>query len=122
MDKLLAQNSSGRFALLLAEFQRLDPSEFHTAFDSLTPSVYWAATNATFDITREYERTLQQRMEALRSVERAQTAGGPLSESSFPLLASEGGQGLASSAGPSGTRVLDAGFWPMGQSNLDRRQ
>ena len=110
LDQLLAEKSSGDLALILAEFQRLDPSKFHAAFDSLTPSVYWAATDATFDITREYERILRQRMEAMRSVERAQAAPDALSQSAFPLPASEGGQG------PAGAQKYPAGlgFWMQG--------
>ncbi|MGC8495040.1 MAG: autotransporter domain-containing protein, partial [Syntrophobacteraceae bacterium] len=110
LDQLFAKDPNGRFALLLAEFQRLDPAEFRTAFDSLTPSVYWAATNATFDITREYERSLQQRLESMRSLERAQDTPGTVSESSFPLLASVGAQGLAGAPQAPG----GIGFWMQG--------
>jgi hypothetical protein len=74
LDQLLAANPTGNIAQILAEIQNLAPSQFRTAFESLHPGVYWANTDTTFAITRQYNRTLQQRLEGLRSLQRAEAA------------------------------------------------
>jgi uncharacterized protein YhjY with autotransporter beta-barrel domain len=109
LDRLLGANPTGSIARILAEIQGFqDASQFRTAFESLTPSIYGANTDTTFTITRQYHRTLQQRLESLRSLQGAAAAPQALSGSPFPLLAYNGsnaglgrilGQGRDSSGG-----------------------
>jgi outer membrane autotransporter protein len=68
----------------------LDTQSFPAAFASLTPAIYGANTDTTFAITRQYTRTLQQRLEGLRSLQLAEAAPQALSPRSFPLLAFNG--------------------------------
>ncbi len=58
LDQLLAGNPTGNIAQILGEFQKMAPSQFPTAFESLTPGIYGANTDTTFAITRQYNRTL----------------------------------------------------------------
>ena len=120
LDRLMETNPTGRFARILAEFQRLDLSQFHGAFESLSPGIYGADTDSTFAITRQYTRTLQQRLEAVRSIQWAEASPQAfLSERSIPLLASSGSNALP---GQMPGRDLDnspksadsLGFWMQG--------
>lgn len=92
LDRLLAGNPTGNIALILEEFQGfVDQSQFRTAFESLTPGIYGANTDTTFAITRQYTRSLQQRLAALRSIRWEEAAPQALSDrSSFHLLAFNG--------------------------------
>src|SRR5208337_816185 len=75
---------------VLEAFQNLDPSQFHTAFQSLSPRIYGANTDTTFAITRQYSRMLQQRLEALRANRTEEAAPQALSDRLYPLLAYNG--------------------------------
>jgi uncharacterized protein with beta-barrel porin domain len=65
LDKVMPL-AAGDFAQVIGEFQGLPISQFRAAFASLSPGVYDANTLTTFNITRQYVRTLQQRMRVLR--------------------------------------------------------
>ena len=91
LDQLLAANPTGGIAQVLDQFQRLAPSQFPAAFQSLHPTVYGANTDTTFAITRQYSRSLQQRLEALRAGRPEEAAPqARAADSPFPLLAYNG--------------------------------
>jgi len=129
--QLLASNATGDLVRILAEFQNLAPSQFSTAFESPSPRIYGANTDTTFAITRQYHRTLQQRLEVLRSFQAPEAGPRAVSPGPLPLLAYNGsnadlgkvlGQGQDGSPGGGGRLgVLDGGLRSVGQSGRGRR-
>jgi hypothetical protein len=65
LDKVMPL-ATGDFSQVIAKFQVLPLPQFRSAFTSLSPSVYDADTLTTLNITRQYVRTLQQRLRAVR--------------------------------------------------------
>jgi outer membrane autotransporter protein len=132
LDQLLAGNPTGNIALILEELQKMTaPSQFATAFESLNPGIYGANTDTTFAITRQYARTLQQRLAALRAIRWEEAAPQAASGRPFPLLAFNGsnaslGQVLGQGQGDSGGINDRLGCWIEGfgqwgsQGSLDR--
>jgi outer membrane autotransporter protein len=68
LDTLLSAPArlTGEFSGALGEFQTTDESNYPKIFESLSPGVYDADTITTFSITRQYVRTLQQRLQVVR--------------------------------------------------------
>jgi len=66
LDRILP-TASGDLSEVLGEFQNLSGPQFNTAFSSLSPDSYDNATRTTYDVTRQYTKTLQQRMHGLRA-------------------------------------------------------
>jgi outer membrane autotransporter protein len=56
----------GDFSQALREIQTMDGSKYEDAFESLSPGVYDADTITTFDVTRQYIRSLQQRLQVVK--------------------------------------------------------
>jgi uncharacterized protein with beta-barrel porin domain len=54
------------FSKALGKFQTLSASEFRSAFASFSPAVYDADTFTTFNISRQYVRTIQERLSKIR--------------------------------------------------------
>jgi uncharacterized protein YhjY with autotransporter beta-barrel domain len=76
LDRILPA-AKGDLAYTLGEIQLLsEPGEFNTAFSSLSPDSYENFTTATFGSTWQYIKSLQQRMNTVRSYGR--TAGSEL--------------------------------------------
>ena len=63
--------ASGDFSQALREIQTMAGSKYENAFESLSPGIYDAGTITTFDVTRQYIRALQQRMQAARESRKA---------------------------------------------------
>jgi outer membrane autotransporter protein len=66
LDRIIPQ-ATGNLSNMLGTFQSLSPDELSTAFASLSPALYDAATTTTFDITSQYTHTLVKRMHSMRS-------------------------------------------------------
>jgi uncharacterized protein YhjY with autotransporter beta-barrel domain len=66
LDKILPQ-TTGDLSYVLGQFQLLSDSEFSRAFSSLSPDSYNNFTNATHNSTWQYNRSLQRRMNTIRS-------------------------------------------------------
>ena len=64
-DRLLALSDAG-LGRALGEFQRLAAAEMDPAFESLNPGLYDADAFTTFSITRQYVRTVQERLRRIR--------------------------------------------------------
>jgi outer membrane autotransporter protein len=75
MDRILP-TASGDLSYVLGEFQNLSGQQINTAFSSLSPDSYDSFTTATFGSTWQYTKSLQQRMNTVRSYSR--TAGSDL--------------------------------------------
>ncbi|MDD3294597.1 MAG: autotransporter domain-containing protein, partial [Geobacteraceae bacterium] len=70
MDSV-APVATGDFSRALREIQTMDGSKYGNAFESLSPGIYDAATITTFDVTRQYIRALQQRLQGVRENRKA---------------------------------------------------
>ncbi|MEA3357850.1 MAG: autotransporter domain-containing protein [Thermodesulfobacteriota bacterium] len=67
LDTILP-TSSGDLSNVLGSFQLLSkPDDFTTAFSSLSPDSYDNATRITFEVTQQYTKTVQHRMNAIRA-------------------------------------------------------
>jgi outer membrane autotransporter protein len=67
LDKILP-TARGDLAYVLGEIQLLsEPGQFNTAFSSLSPDSYDHFTRATYDSTWQYIKSLQRRMDTIRS-------------------------------------------------------
>ncbi len=65
-DDSLLSNASGDLLRIIEEIQSLQLGDFNNVFNSLSPNVYDANTITTFNITRQYLRTLQRRLQNVR--------------------------------------------------------
>jgi outer membrane autotransporter protein len=65
LDTLLPM-ATGEFSQALREIQTMDGAKYEQAFESLSPGIYDAATITTFDVTRQYIRALQQRLQVAK--------------------------------------------------------
>jgi len=83
MDSV-APVASGDFSQALREIQTMASSKYGNAFESLSPGIYNANTITTFDVTRQYIRALQQRLQGVREIRKAQVMRA-LSEFSRPV-------------------------------------
>ena len=85
MDRILP-TVSGDLSEVLGEFQNLSGPQFNPAFSSLSPDSYDTATRTTYDVTRQYTKTLQQRMHGLRASLALPGAGSRARSDDEPLL------------------------------------
>jgi uncharacterized protein YhjY with autotransporter beta-barrel domain len=81
---------SGAFIRALREFQTTDRSNYQRIFESLSPGIYDADTITTFSITRQYVRTLQQRLQLVRDNLRSSEVKSQAQASQPVLLAFNG--------------------------------
>ncbi len=121
LDTLLSEFAprlTEEFSGLLGEFQTTNAVNYAKIFESLSPGIYDADTITTLSITRQYVRTLQQRLQLLRENLRALEK--PQAQTSQPVLLAyngsnrELGQFLGRSQEEGLYRRL--GFWLQGYS------
>jgi outer membrane autotransporter protein len=67
----VAPVATGDFSRALREIQTMDGSKYENAFESLSPGMYDGDTITTFDVTRQYIRALQQRLQVARENRKA---------------------------------------------------
>ena len=121
-DRLLTLTDH-EFSDVLAELQRLHASEFRSAFASFSPAIYDANIFTTFNVSRQYLRTVQERLRKERqnmsSGNTQLTASG---DNTILLAANDFAAGLVSSGndiGPSRKQwtVSVDGFGHFGDAN-----
>ncbi len=117
LDELLA-GYSDQFGYVLGPIQWLSSeAQFRDAFRSLSPEIYGAATDTTLENSRYYNRTIQQRLEGLRSGRNAEAASAqPWSRQPLLLAFNGYNSDLGQLVGqkPSAAAVRRLGIWVSG--------
>ncbi|MCK9376587.1 MAG: hypothetical protein M0P73_10595 [Syntrophobacterales bacterium] len=117
LDELLT-GYSDQFGYVLEAIQWLSSeAQFRNAFRSLSPEVYGAATDTTLENSRYYNRTIQQRLEGLRSGRNTEAASAqPWSRQPLLLAFNGYNSDLGKLVGqePSAAAVRRLGIWLSG--------
>jgi outer membrane autotransporter protein len=113
-DENFLSTASDDLLAIIEVLQSLQPGDFNDVFNSLSPDVYAANTITTFNITRQYIRTLQRRLQNVRQ-NLALAGTGSQALASKPILLAYNGsnQRLGQFLGGSQDEVLRRkfGFW-----------